>query len=118
MQYHLEILPIITIIIIIVLHNFYEMRRAMICEMIAKSYLDLQKALCGWGGSLERRKIQNYHFIMQIDLVNPNARLCCFMAQVLSMQKSTVVMCSDFESRHLGSNSSLYMLTEGPRMNW
>lgn len=47
MQHHLEILPIITImIIIILLHNFYEMRRAMICEMIAKSYLDLQNALC------------------------------------------------------------------------
>lgn len=55
---------------------------------------------------------------MQIDLVNPNAQLCCFMAQVLSMQKSIVVMCSDFETRHLGSNLSLYMLTEGPGMNF
>lgn len=43
-------------IIIILLHNFYEMRRAMICEMIAKSYLDLQNAL-GWGEkSLEEEK--------------------------------------------------------------
>lgn len=67
---------------------------------------------------LRRRKIQNYHFIMQIGLVNPNAQLCCFMAQVLSMQKSIVVMCSDLETRHLGSNPSLYMLTEEPGMNF
>lgn len=32
-------------IIILSLHNFYEMRQAMICEMITKSYLDLQNAL-------------------------------------------------------------------------
>lgn len=66
MQYHLEILPIITIMIIIILpHNFYEMRRAMICEMIAKSYLDLQNALC-WGKNkkLRIRKFQNYPFIV------------------------------------------------------
>jgi hypothetical protein len=99
-------------IIILPLDHVYEMRQAMICERIAKTYLDLQSALyirAHKNKSLEEEKFRNpIHYL----LVNTCACLCCFMAHALLVQKSRAVMCPVSETRCLSSNPTHNIFAE------